>query len=102
MKRKCICGLAKVVKIEEAIDRIAGYAMCHKRAVLQIDNEIVEVTVYCQYPDPDHKYTYDNVVPHHDWIREGMEVDLSCDMDGYFIQQEISAFTKEQPVRRYE
>ncbi len=80
-------GLAKVLKITKKIVVFGKWTVPFSVATLSINNEEVDVVVHTEYPNPNHRYTFDNVVPHKDWIREGMEVDLRYSWDGYFICQ---------------
>lgn len=87
-------GLAKVLKITKKIVVFGKWTIPMSVATLAINNEEVDVVVHTEYPNPNHRYTWDNVVPHKDWIREGMEVDLCADWDGYYIRQDISRYSK--------
>jgi hypothetical protein len=77
----------KVLSIEERTTDI--YAdiihrmMNYKVAVVETDaGSIIEVKVFIELPAA---LQYDNVVPHEDWICEGMTVEVGQDYDGYYL-----------------
>lgn len=80
--------LAKVESIYERTITIGRYTLLQRVARLRTKIHQRELVVYTQFPNHNHPYTYDNVVPHCDWIREGMTVDLwEGGWDGDFVKR---------------
>lgn len=80
-------GKAVVKEIYERVVDFGRYALKQEVAILDVNGKEIRVAISTKFPSANHPHTYSNVVPHSDWVREDMEVEVCYDYDGYYVKR---------------